>query len=169
MDIRTNQTRLYVYIAMCLVLLSVRAQAMPVQPGPGSSAQADQSSSQSSANGAKTTEPTPDANGVYRVGHGVKPPRILTSVNPEYTDLARKKKISGVCVMELVVDAEGKPYDVRVVRSIRKDLDPKLKKAADGLDQNAIRAVSQYRFSPAEYQGKPVPVHVNIEVNYQLF
>ncbi len=157
MDIRTSRIRFFVLFAIGLVLISVCA-----------------SSSQSSP-----TEPlqaTPDADGVYHVGHGVRPPRVITSVNPEYTDLARKKKISGICVVGLVVDAQGNPQNIRVVRSIGKDLesigkdlDPKLKKAAEGLDQNAINAVSKYRFSPAEYQGKPVPVQVNIEVNFKMF
>ena len=69
----------------------------------------------------------------------------------------------------LVVDAQGNPQNVRVVRSIGKDLDPKLQKAANGLDQNAINAVSKYRFSPGEYQGKPIPVQVNIEVSFKLY
>jgi hypothetical protein len=54
------------------------------------------------------------------------------------------------------------------VKSIGKDLDAKHKKAADGLDQNALSAVSKYRFSPAMYQGKPVSVQVNIEVALKI-
>lgn len=160
MNIRTHRISFFARLAICLVLLPVCATAKPTQP-PGSRS-SSQPSNQSSA-----TEPpqaTPDADGVYHVGRGVRPPRVITSVDPEYTDLARKKKISGICVVGLVVDAQGNPQNIRIVRSIGKDLesvggdlDPKLKKAAEGLDQNAVNAVSKYRFSPAEYQGKRFP------------
>jgi protein TonB len=38
-----------------------------------------------------------------------------------------------------------------------------------GLDDNAIKAVQQYRFKPAMEGGKPVPVELNVEVNFQIF
>jgi hypothetical protein len=38
-----------------------------------------------------------------------------------------------------------------------------------GLDEKAIEAVKQYRFNPATYEGHPVPVLLNIEVNFRLF
>jgi TonB family protein len=144
------------------------AEAMPIQPPGGANPiPAGQSSGQSSAT--EPSQATPDANAVYRVGSGVSPPRLITSVDPEYTDLARKKKISGICTVEMVIDADGNPQGVRVIKSIGKDLNPKLKKAAEGLDQSAVNAVSQYRFKPAEYQGKPVPVRVKIEVSFKMF
>jgi hypothetical protein len=36
-----------------------------------------------------------------------------------------------------------------------------------GLDEKAVEAVKRYRFKPAMLQGKPVPVEVNIEVNFK--
>jgi protein TonB len=38
-----------------------------------------------------------------------------------------------------------------------------------GLDEEALEAVSQYKFKPATLQGKPVPVEVNIEVHFLIF
>jgi periplasmic protein TonB len=38
-----------------------------------------------------------------------------------------------------------------------------------GLDEQAFRAVRQYRFKPATLQGVPVPVEVNIEVNFRIY
>ena len=164
MNMRARRISIFLLFAISLVLSSVVAEAMETQPpGSGNPIPAGQSSA------AEPSQATPDADGVYRVGHGVRPPRVITAVDPEYTDLARKKKISGICVVGLVVDAQGNPQNVRVVRSIGKDLDPKLQKAANGLDQNAINAVSKYRFSPGEYQGKPIPVQVNIEVSFKLY
>ena len=167
------RTGIYVLVAVGFLLLSIGSEAVPRSHQTAVSGSRNAPQSGQSSN---TTQATPDADGVYHVGHGVRPPRIVSSVDPQYTDLARKKKISGICVVELVVDTEGKPQNVRVVRSIGtdlksigKDLDPKLQKAAEGLDQNAVNAVSRYQFIPAEYQGMPVPVRVNVEVNFKLF
>ena len=38
-----------------------------------------------------------------------------------------------------------------------------------GLDEKALEAVKQYKFTPAKYQGKAVAVQVNVEVNFQIF
>jgi protein TonB len=38
-----------------------------------------------------------------------------------------------------------------------------------GLDENAVKAVQQYRFKPAMEGGKPVLVEVNVLVNFQMF
>jgi protein TonB len=38
-----------------------------------------------------------------------------------------------------------------------------------GLDEKAVEAVKQYRFKPAMEGGKPVPVELNVEVNFQIF
>jgi TonB family protein len=61
-------------------------------------------------------------------------------------------------VISLIVDAQGNPQHVRVVRQL-----------GMGLDEKAVEAVKQYKFKPALMQGKPVPVEINIEVNFQLF
>jgi len=50
------------------------------------------------------------------------------------------------------------PRDVHVVRSLSK-----------AFDENAVKAVEQYRFKPAEHLGKPVPVALSVEVKFQLF
>jgi TonB family protein len=96
--------------------------------------------------------------GVYQVGGGVSAPLVLSAVDPEYSDEARRSKFTGVVVVSLVVDPSGLPQHVHVVRRL-----------GMGLDEKAIAAVKQYKFKPAEYQGKPVPVEVNIEVNFQIY
>jgi TonB family protein len=96
---------------------------------------------------------------VYKAGEpGMTNPRAIYSVNPEFTDNARKKKINGSCILELIVDTNGFPIRVRMIRSI----DP-------GLNENAIAAVSQYRFSPALIDGNPVPVEVKMEVTFRIY
>jgi protein TonB len=96
--------------------------------------------------------------GVYHVGGGVSAPLVLSAVDPEYSDEARRAKFTGIVVVSLVVDPSGMPQHVHVIRHL-----------GMGLDEKAIEAVRQYRFKPAEYQGRPVPVEVNIEVNFQIY
>lgn len=92
------------------------------------------------------------------VGGRTKAPVPLTTPEATYTDAARKAKINGVCNISLIVDRQGMPQNLRVVKS----LDP-------GLDQNALVAVSRYRFKPAMRDGEPVPVMVIVEVNFKLW
>ena len=60
-------------------------------------------------------------------------------------------------MLAIVVDENGLPQDVRVIRSV-----------GLGLDQKAIEAVQKWRFKPGQKDGKPVPVSANIEVNFRL-
>jgi TonB family protein len=96
--------------------------------------------------------------GPYHVGGGVSAPKVIDSVDPKYTDQARAAKLNGICILSLIVSGDGVPQDIKVTRSL-----------GMGLDEEAIKAVSQYRFNPAMYQGQPVSVQVNIEVNFQLY
>ena len=96
--------------------------------------------------------------GVYHPGGGISTPKIIFSVDPEFSDEARRAKYQGVVVISLIVDAQGNPQHVRVTRQL-----------GMGLDEKAVEAVKQYKFKPALMQGKPVPVEINIEVNFQLF
>jgi TonB family protein len=96
--------------------------------------------------------------GAYRVGGGVSAPKVLYEPDPEYSEEARKAKYQGTVVLWLVVSAEGKPQDIRVQRSL-----------GMGLDEKAIEAVKQWRFDPAKKDGHPVPVMINVEVNFRLY
>ena len=95
----------------------------------------------------------------YKVGGRVSAPILLKSGEVEYSDYARKQKISGVCIVSLIVDASGMPQNVHLVKSLE-----------SGLDQNAINAVSQYRFKPAMKNGTtPVPVQITVTVDFRLY
>jgi periplasmic protein TonB len=96
--------------------------------------------------------------GLYHVGGGVSAPQLVFAPDPEFSDEARRAKYQGVCVVSLVVDAQGNPQRVQVVRHL-----------GMGLDEKAVEAVKQYKFKAATLQGKPVPVEVNIEVNFRIY
>lgn len=94
---------------------------------------------------------------VYSIGGEVKAPKVIHSVDPSFPTTAGKSP-GGVCVLKLVVDAQGKPIDVRVARSLRPDF-----------DAEAVKVVKKYLFKPATRKGEAVAVAINIEVNFQRF
>jgi TonB family protein len=92
-----------------------------------------------------------------KVGGDVTAPRSIYDPEPEYSEEARKAGRSGTCFLSLVVDADGKPQNVAVVRGI-----------GMGLDENALAAVRTWRFEPARRSGVPVAVEIKIEVSFSL-
>jgi TonB family protein len=118
---------------------------------------------------AASPRPNPDASGKYHIGDGVTAPKLISSVDPEFTAEARHKKLQGVVVVALTVDTAGKPQDVRVARSMAEDVSKKDKQTAVGLDEKAVEAVKQYRFEAGQFQGKPVPVEIEVHVNFRIY
>ena len=94
---------------------------------------------------------------VLRVGGGVSAPVLLSEVMPKYSKEARKKKIQGNVLLNLIVDREGHPKRIRVIKSL-----------GYGLDENAVEAVRQYVLKPAMENGEPVAVEINIDVNFRI-
>jgi len=58
----------------------------------------------------------------------------------------------------LIVDAAGRPRDIKVVRGL-----------GLGLDAQALAAVQKWRFHPALKDGKPVDVEISVEVEFHLY
>jgi periplasmic protein TonB len=95
---------------------------------------------------------------LYRPGGQVIPPTLLREVKPTYTVEALRAKIQGSVLLEVVVQRDGTPRDIRVFQS----LDPK------GLDLEAVRAVERWRFSPGRLNGVPVDVLVTIALDFSI-
>ena len=95
--------------------------------------------------------------GAYRPGSGIAPPRLIHEERPRYTEDARQRGITGDVLLEIVVLRDGSVGDVRLVRRL-----------GAGLDEQAIQAVRQWRFSPAEMAGAPVDVVVEVAVEFNL-
>jgi TonB family protein len=93
----------------------------------------------------------------YRSGGDVKPPKAIHTPDPKYDEVASKSAIQGTVVLWCIVDENGNPMDVRVVRPM-----------GAGLDDRAVEAVQSWRFSPATKAGTPVKVQINVEVNFRL-
>jgi TonB family protein len=82
---------------------------------------------------------------------------VLSKVDPEYSEEARKAKYSGAVVLSIVVNTDGRAGNIKVVRSL-----------GMGLDEKAIEAVERWRFRPGTNNGIAVRVRAQIEVNFRL-
>jgi protein TonB len=96
--------------------------------------------------------------GVIQVGGSVSAPVEIYKVEPEFSDEARRAKLSGNVLVNLWVDQSGRATHVRVLQGL-----------GMGLDEKAIDAVRQFRFKPAMENGKPVTVELNIEVGFHIY
>jgi TonB family protein len=95
--------------------------------------------------------------GTYTAGGEVSSPMLISKVEPEYSEAARKAKYSGTVLLSIVVDERGIPRDIRVVRPL-----------GLGLDEKAIEAVQHWRFRPGTKNGRAVNVRATVEVSFRL-
>ena len=95
--------------------------------------------------------------GPYRPGSGVEPPRLLREVKAQYTEDARTRGITGDVVLEIVIRSDGTVGDVKILRGL-----------GFGLDERAVTAVRNWKFSPARRLGTAVDVIVEVEVEFSL-
>lgn len=95
--------------------------------------------------------------GPYRPGSGIVAPGLLREVKPEYTEDARRRGVEGDVVLEIVVRSDGGVGDVKILQGL-----------GAGLDERAIDAVRQWRFSPARRLGTPVDVVVEVSIEFKL-
>jgi TonB family protein len=91
-------------------------------------------------------------------GHGVAAPKPIYSPDPEFSEAARKAKYRGSMTLALTVSPEGTAKDVCILRGL-----------GMGLDEKAVEAVSRWKFKPGTENGQPVPVRIDVEVDFQLY
>jgi periplasmic protein TonB len=96
--------------------------------------------------------------GPFSVGGNVSAPIPIYKPEPPYSEEARKAKYQGTCVLLIVVDAQGRVTDERVIKPL-----------GMGLDDKALETVKTWKFIPAKRNGAPVPVQVSVEVTFRLF
>lgn len=84
-------------------------------------------------------------------------PSLLSEVRIPYPKEAREKGIAGTVVMELLIDANGKVREVRLVNG-----------PGFGLNEAAVAAVWSFRFSPAQAGGQAVAVRTSYRYNFVL-
>jgi periplasmic protein TonB len=91
---------------------------------------------------------------VYDLGPGVSPPRVIKQTTPQYPN-GRGVRASGSVLIGLIVSSKGLPKDPHILKSLDKDL-----------DQSAVNAVKEWRFAPAQKDGKPIAVRVSLQIEF---
>ena len=91
------------------------------------------------------------------VGGSVKKPVVLEQVEPQFSDAARALNFSGMVTVYLWVRSDGRIDHLSIV-----------KPAGLGLDEQALVAVSKYKFKPSTKDGAPVTVDLYVDVNFQI-
>lgn len=84
-------------------------------------------------------------------------PVLLTKVDPEYSEEARKVRLQGTVRLKIVVDTHGQAQNITVSQSL-----------GLGLDDRAVDAVKKWKFLPARRDGKPTAVMAYVDVNFRL-
>jgi protein TonB len=97
--------------------------------------------------------------GAYAPGNGVSWPSVLREVKPKYTPDAMRAKLQGAVELEIIVLEDGTVGDVRVTKSLDR---------ASGLDDAAIAAAKQWKFTPGMKDGKPVATRVLMTLEFRL-
>jgi protein TonB len=100
--------------------------------------------------------PVPPTPKLLRIGGNIREPRKILHVAPIYPDIARHAGVQGAVILEAILDATGRVESVRVLGS------------QPLLDDAAVRAVRQWRYTPTELNGVPVPVLMTITVRFSL-
>jgi TonB family protein len=91
------------------------------------------------------------------VGGNVHAANLIRQVKPPYPESARAAGIEGSVVLRAVIDTDGKPTRIRVIRSM-----------GDEFDSAALQAVSQWRYEPTLLNGRPVEVMTDVTVAFKL-
>ncbi|HEX7136404.1 MAG TPA: TonB family protein [Vicinamibacterales bacterium] len=106
--------------------------------------------------GAAAAPPEPAPQQPLHLHSGIQAPRKIVDIKPIYPALAQTAHQEGVVILETIIDARGAVETVRVLRGYPL------------LNQAAIDAVTQWRFTPALLNGQPVPVVMTVTVNFSL-
>jgi TonB family protein len=94
-----------------------------------------------------------------RPGPGLTNPTLISSAKPSYTAEAMLRRIRGVVALECVIARNGSVDSCTVIESLDRVF---------GLDEEAIKAARQFRFTPGRKDGQPVPVFVRIEIRFNM-
>jgi TonB family protein len=96
----------------------------------------------------------PDA---VRVGGAVMQSRLVYMVHPDYPNDARPERVSGQVALEIVIDEEGSVVEIQVISG------------HNSLQQAAIDAVKQWKYSPTLMNGNPIPVRAEVRITFNRF
>ena len=100
--------------------------------------------------------PPPPPQAPVRVGGDIKEPKKIKNVPPVYPQIAQTAKVQGIVIIEAIIGKDGSVKDAKVLRSVAL------------LDQAALDAVRQWKFTPTLLNNQPVEVVMTVTVNFTL-
>ena len=104
-----------------------------------------------------------------KVGPGVTPPVPIYKVEPSYTQEAKEAKLEGTVVLSIVIEADGSPSQVKVLKHRLCYRETQTEAVDDlGLGAKAVECIAQWKFRPGLKEGKPVAVEAKVEINFRL-
>jgi len=83
--------------------------------------------------------------------------KLERKVQPKYTQEAWDARLQGEVMLSAVIGVDGVPAEIKV-----------LEKLGKGLDEKAVEALRQWRFTPATDRGEPVPSKVKVAMNFRM-
>jgi TonB family protein len=101
----------------------------------------------------RPTDPT-----VLRQSTVDKKARLLSTFEPDSNQFAQDNGVAGMALYHTVIGTDGVPGEIAVARPI-----------GFGLDENAVKAIRAAKFEPAEKDGKPVPVLLDLVVQFRIY
>jgi TonB family protein len=101
--------------------------------------------------------PAADTTPGLKMGSGINSPVVAKKVEPQYAPVAKMAKLQGAVLMTLVIGVDGSVRNVEVIRGL-----------GLGLDEQAVEALLQWKFTPAMKNGQAVAVKANVEMNFRL-
>ena len=103
-----------------------------------------------------TAPPPPVKPSAYRTGGAIREPRKIHHVPAVYPEIARAARVEGMVVLEATVDERGVVTGARVLASVPL------------LDQAALSALRQWRYTPTLLNGVPVRVLMTVTFRFSL-
>jgi TonB family protein len=100
----------------------------------------------------------PPPPGTFRVNSEVTAPRVQSSPDAEFSESARRDKYQDEIELRLTVAENGQVRDVCVSQSL-----------GEGLDEQSVAAIRNWKFEPGTREGKPVPVWISVTTNFHLY
>jgi protein TonB len=91
-----------------------------------------------------------------RLSSGIRAPQRVVNVTPVYPAAARLTHVEGFVIIEATIDEKGNVARAQVLRSIPL------------LDEAALTAVRQWKFTPTLLNGVAVPIVMTVTVNFKL-
>ena len=86
------------------------------------------------------------------------PPQPMTSIRPQYPEIAQEAGIEGVVVVQAFIDKKGRVKETLILKGVPNT----------GLDEAAMEAIRKTRFKPAKQRERAVGVWISIPVNFKL-